>query len=425
MTHRNMRRRLLFMLPFPPRLDAANGGSRVIAQFLIALSERHEVGMVYLRAPDEDAADATLLARCSLFEEVARPMVVRSWQRRVHLALCLLRGIPMWVRDWNVPRYAEVTADIVDRWQPDVINAEFHVMAQYFSRLGAQTVPRVLTHHEPGIVAAAGLLQAQSGPARVLYWADLLAWRRYEKTILQQMDAVVVFTEEDRIMLRSLQCNTPVACIPRGALVPRRGCDPLGANPPSLLFVGNFAHFPNVDGAHRLAKHVFPRIRALRSDVYLYIVGPQPPESLLALQDERIVVTGRVPDVNPYLERATVVVAPLRLGGGMRVKIVEALAAGKAIVASPLATAGLPLQHNRELLVADNEADFAALVLALLDDPERRLALAKRARAWASQHLDWQRVLDDYEQLYDGLLGARDGGEFRTMEVRADELYHS
>jgi glycosyltransferase involved in cell wall biosynthesis len=124
---------------------------------------------------------------------------------------------------------------------------------------------------------------------------------------------------------------------------------------------------------------------------------------------ERVAVCGRVPDVTPYLDAATVVAAPLRQGGGMRVKVLEALAAGKAVVATPLAVEGLDLAPGREALVAHDAAAFADAVALLVQEPARRARIAGTARAWAAAHLGWERSAAAYEALYDHLPGADAG----------------
>src|SRR5205807_347233 len=103
------------------------------------------------------------------------------------------------------------------------------------------------------------------------------------------------------------------------------------------------------------------------------------------------IVTGRVPDVQRYLDRASVVVVPLRQGGGIRVKVLEALAAGKAIVASPLAVEGLSVIAGEDVSVAESDADHVQRILELVDQPQRRIAMARRARAWACANLGWER----------------------------------
>ena len=122
----------------------------------------------------------------------------------------------------------------------------------------------------------------------------------------------------------------------------------------------------------------------------LYIVGDHPTPKIRQMANATVVVTGRVPDVTPYLVRAALVVVPLRFCGGMRVKVLEALAAGKAVVASPLALEGLDVMDGKHVLLADSDRQFSDATVQLLTQPERRTALAAQARSWARANLDWE-----------------------------------
>jgi glycosyltransferase involved in cell wall biosynthesis len=179
--------------------------------------------------------------------------------------------------------------------------------------------------------------------------------------------------------------------------------DPRGAEPASVLFVGSFVHPPNVDCALRLAWKIFPRVRELVPAASLRLVGSQAPPRVLALSGNGISVHPDVPDVRPYLDAAAVVAAPIRLGGGMRVKILEAIAYGKAVVASPVALEGLALRDGIEVVVAESDGDFVGAITTLLRDPQRRVALAQAARRWAELHLDADLRVDAFERLYDSL----------------------
>ena len=171
-----------------------------------------------------------------------------------------------------------------------------------------------------------------------------------------------------------------------------------------VVFVGGFGHPPNVEAALRLGRAIFPAVRARVPDATLEIVGGDPPAELRALAGEGVTVTGPVPDTRPHLDRAAVVVAPLRLGGGMRVKVLEALATGKPLVATPRALAGIDLTPGDHALVGETDAELAEAIATLLADPERRRRLGEAAHDWAAEHLAWPGTLDEYDQLYASLV---------------------
>ncbi|MBU6433294.1 MAG: glycosyltransferase [Nitrospirae bacterium] len=396
--------RLFFLLPFPPRLDATHGGGRTAAQVLAHLSTHHRIALMYLRAPADPPLDPILRERCELVEEVMRPnpgFSLASGRARIR---SLLRGWPLWVAGCSVAAFRSRVRVLAGTWRPDIVNVEFHVMGQYLSSLDDCPAPRLLIQHEPGAAAARDLWQSSRGIGRAIRYFDMLAWERFERTIISQVQSIVVFTERDREALAHVPMSPPVICIPSGTVLPKQPLNPHGDEPLNLLFVGNFKHPPNVDAAVRLVNAIFPRVQAHIPGLRLHIVGDQPTARVRELANETIVVTGRVPDVTPYLDRAAVVVVPLRMGGGLRVKVKEALAAGKAVVASRLAVEGLDVVDGNQILLAESDEQFVDTVVHLLNYPDQRAALATRASAWACVNLGWERSIAAYEALYESLI---------------------
>lgn len=398
------KRRLLFLLPFPPSLEASHGGGRVIAQLIHRLAARHRSAVLYLRSPSQVFADSMLQSRCDLVEAVTRPnpgfCLTNGWSRIGALA----RGYPMWAVGCSVHAFGVKARALVRTWRPDIIQVEYPVMAQYLPALRGYPAPRVLTEHDPGTKAARDLLEGCRGVCRIGRRIDWMAWRRFERRVIEQVQAVVVFTRPDQHELERLGASTPIIRIPFGVMLPAQALNPLGCEPSSLLFVGSFRHPPNIDAAIRLITSIFPKVQAICPKAVLYIVGDEPTSEMKRLSNGNVIVTGRVPDVSRYLDRAGVVVAPLRCGGGMRVKVLEALAAGKALVASSLAVEGLDVVDGEQVMIAESDEKFAEIIARLLTDPVRRGALAKRARSWACSHLDWESAIASYEALYESLL---------------------
>jgi glycosyltransferase involved in cell wall biosynthesis len=396
-------RRLLFLAPFAPRLNAFHGGSRSIAQLLANLANRHRIALLYLRAPVDPPLDPVLQERCEVVEEVIRPNPGISFAEGKSRIRSLLQGMPAWAAACSVAECGGRVRSLARRWKPQIVHIEYHVMAQYVSALADCPAPRVLIEHEPGASAAREAWQSRRGIPRAIRYMDWLAWRRFERFIAGQVEAIVVFTARDRQTMALLAGEKPIIRIPLATTLPEHPLDPRGGEPPSMLFVGNFVHPPNVDAAMRLVGAIFPQVQARVPGAVLHIVGDKPPARLAKSAKQDVVVTGRVPEVTPYLDRAAVVVIPVRMGGGMRVKVLEALAAGKAVVASRLAAEGLDVVHGRQILFAESDRAFADATVELLLDVERRASLGAGARAWALENLDWERVIRAYENLYDSL----------------------
>lgn len=382
-----------------------------MAQLIEKLASTHHIALLFLRAADDPPIDEILKERCKIVEEIIRPgighTITQQWSRRIRLLISLLRGKPLWVTKWAVPAYRERVRVIAQMWQPDLVQIEHHIMGQYLSALDDCGAPRVLIAHEPRAKAAYEQYQSQQGFARWIQYLDMLAWKKFDQEIITKVQTVVVFTEHDRQTLAPLTLSTPIVRIPFGTMIPDHPLNSQGYPPVSLLFVGNFSHPPNVDAALRLITRIFPYVQARFPELILYIVGDQPPSQIQQMANEHIIITGRVPDVTPYLDRAALVVVPLRLGGGMRVKVVEALAAGKAVIASPRAIAGLDVVDGEHIILAESDEQFCRAILELLGDPEKRSTLATQARIWAYAHLNWDNAVKAYETLYESLLSAR------------------
>ncbi|MCY4538298.1 MAG: glycosyltransferase family 4 protein [Chloroflexi bacterium] len=230
--------------------------------------------------------------------------------------------------------------------------------------------------------------------------------RRFECFMYAPYDRTVVIAEKDRDMLLSLQPGLPVDVIPNGidlGQFPWRGEDRDGQ---TLLFVGNFEYRPNQDGARLLTERIMPEIWRQMPDAQLQLVGNNPPEWMLNLADSRVLVSGRVPAVQPFLARATAFICPLRMGAGQKNKALEALAMGIPLVGTSLSVEGIAVEHGQSAIIAEAK-DIAAAALHVLSDAELRRRLSRRGRELVEAEYTWQKAAASYERLYDELARER------------------
>ncbi len=402
---------MLFLLPFAPRLDADHGGSRAIAELLRHLPAHYEIAALCLKAPSEPPADDVMRDRCSVLIEIVRPGGARGLPRRLargaRLLGALVAGRPTWASRWRVPEFAARARAMAGEWRPDVVQVEFGVMGQYLSCIGLPEVPKVLTVHEPGALAAEHVWRRSRGLSRLGAALEFRAWRRFERNALNAVDVVVAFTDSDRDVLLALagtNSATRFSRIPIGVSIPEPLTPKSPLTPPILLFVGNFIHPPNSDAALRLAAAIFPAIRQAIPAAELRLIGGNPTPAMLRLRGPGVQVMGHVADLRPHFRDATVVMAPLRMGGGMRVKVLEALAYGKAVVGSRLAAAGLDVKDGEHMLLAETESDFSRGAIQLLLDPQRAASIGRAGRAWIEQHAGWDITAQAYDALYRSLV---------------------
>jgi glycosyltransferase involved in cell wall biosynthesis len=202
------------------------------------------------------------------------------------------------------------------------------------------------------------------------------------------------------VIVEGISPHTLVAVIPNGVDLDYFG------NPgthdvdrSAVVFTGRMNYRPNADAAIYFVRDILPTVLHARADAIFYVVGSDPPPEVRALAGPNVVITGAVDDVRPHLHRAAVVVAPVRAGSGTRLKILEALAAGKAVVSTPLGCEGLDVQDGKDLLVAGSPEKFAAEVVRLLDDPGSSAVLGATGAARVAQAYGWGTVLAKLEDV--------------------------
>jgi sugar transferase (PEP-CTERM/EpsH1 system associated) len=230
-------------------------------------------------------------------------------------------------------------------------------------------------------------------------------WRKtwaYERNACRRFDLVVAVSAADEEQMRTEFGLTEAAAVPTGVDVdyfrPRSSTAPEKHN---IVFTGSMDWLPNEDAMQFFIRDVVPLIKESIPDLTLTIVGRNPYPSLLDLaeRDRSIIVTGRVDDVRPYLERAAAYIVPIRIGGGTRLKIYEAMAMEKPVVSTTIGAEGLPVSDGQELLLADTPEAFAAAVVRLLTQPEFAFRLGAQAAETVRQQFGWQRVTDRFAEL--------------------------
>jgi len=243
-------------------------------------------------------------------------------------------------------------------------------------------------------------------PSSWLRWAvseaDWHRWRKYQSSVWQRFDRIQVFTPRDAEAVAALVPDLAerVRVNPFGVELPAP-LDTEMEEPGTLLFVGNFTHPPNVDAALWLGNEIMPALRKYHPGVRLTLVGIYPPKSVQALACSDIRVTGAVPEIEPYFAQAAVVIAPLRIGGGMRMKVLQALALGKAIVTTPRGADGLMIgEQSPPLVIADDAEKFAEVTALLLASCETRRSLGCRARAFVIENFSAQAYARRIEATY-------------------------
>jgi len=230
-------------------------------------------------------------------------------------------------------------------------------------------------------------------------------WRKmrtFEREASLRFDAVVAVSKEDRETIRREYGIENVFDIPTGVDVdffrPSRSSS---EEPNNLVFTGSMDWLPNEDGVRYFTEEIMPQIRREIPKVTLTIVGRNPYPGLLELsrRDKSITVTGRVDDVRPYIEKASAYIVPLRIGGGTRLKIYEAMAMEKAVISTTVGAEGLPVKNREELILADTNESFAQAVIRVLRDQKFASELGQRAARTVRERFGWHQVAEDFARI--------------------------
>ena len=324
------------------------------------------------------------------------------WAREVHvLRLSLLRR--MWRMIWawtsalpfQVTWFTETKAKrqlhtLIDRHQPDVIYCQLVRCAEYVREL--HHIPKVLDYMDALSAGMHRRAHTEQRPlARWMRWlmrAEGTRLARYESRVFDYFDAHTIISRNDRLLIPHRD-RDGIHLVPNGvdlkAFTP--GTQPK-SDPPVLLFTGNMSYAPNVDAAHHLVEDILPLIQ--HPHVRVVLAGAEPTASVRALASERVHVTGWVDDIAAEYQRATLFVAPLRMGTGLQNKVLEAMASDLPCVLSPHAFAPLGLPSAGHAEVCHDAHAFAQRIDALLLDPIRAVDLAHQARTKIQEKFSWE-----------------------------------
>jgi glycosyltransferase involved in cell wall biosynthesis len=305
---------------------------------------------------------------------------------------------------WSPQMWRAVEAHIV-QYGYDAAHL-FGGVQVYEFRHALGNLPAVITPYESYSLYLRRLIASGSGVVRrALTRVQLGIARRYESWMFTPYARTVVVSEADRDELLDINPALNIAVIPNGIDLDYFQLQPVERDPAALLFVGNYEYAPNVDAALWLARGILPQVQKQIPGVKLWLVGNAPTPEMQALASESIQVTGRVPDVRPYLARATAFVCPLRLGAGIKNKVLEALAMGCPLVATPLSVDGIAVQHEHDALIAEDAA-IAEETMRLLRDTNLQRTLSHNGRKLIEAQYSWSRVSDLYEQVYEAAVSS-------------------
>jgi len=270
------------------------------------------------------------------------------------------------------------------------------------------TVPTVLFQHNVESEIWRRHAETEANPARrLMYRVEFARMLRYEQRIVRKFDHVIAVSGHDSDLMGRWVPASHLTVVPTGVDLQKfRPDSSASAKEPLIMFIGAMDWEPNIDALEYFSSEIWPAIRAKVPEARLRIVGRNPDRRVQRLASDAMAVTGEVPSVVEHLREAAVVVVPLRIGGGTRLKIYEAMAMGKAVVSTSIGAEGLEVRHGRDLVIADTPTGFADAVVRLLQDRELRRRYEQAAADLASRH-DWSAVGGKFMQTLTAVVSER------------------
>ena len=379
--------KILFVSLFLPQEKAYHAGGRYVYELLRRLSPHHEIHLATRLEEGEAACLDQLAPYCARIHPFSYPQVAkRNLAGTARLAA-------------NYLAFSRFANKLMKEGDYDLVQVEWVETAILITR---GRTPMVLDAHDVITKPAERAFLRSSGYGRLLQWAKFRLVRAVEKAIMARFDRIFTLSEFDRRYLLNLAPAVPVVTVPIPA-----GLDLKPTRYPRveqrLLFFASYKYRPqNVEGALWFHSQVLPLVRRSFPEAQFVIAGYGPPESLLRLarHDPGTLVTGFVDDTDELYKSAAVFVAPILTGGGIIVKVLDALAAGTPVVTTSFGNEGVLARPGEELMVADTPQAFADAVIALLRDRAEAERIAANGSAFVARHFSLEAVLERIETTY-------------------------
>ncbi len=392
--------KILFLSSHLPHARAV-AGHQIVYQRMRRLIERgHEVGLCALRGHEEGVQQDPLYDALLEYRTIPAPGRKSLTKRMIDYAFSPVPP-PFWP-DQNPAMYRAV-GEMVDTTRYDVVLAEFTGMGQYLYRNPWLSATRkILSIHECRSMSARTPLFL---PERTFWRAarehiqtrDL---RRFEFELYRCVDRILTLSRYDHFTLSAQAPELRVNVVPPGIDLDYFDIPLERVSEQSLVFTGQYRDVANQDAFSWFAHNVWPRLHEHRSDLKFYVLGPHPTPEMYALarQLPGIEIKGEIADIRPYLAKANVFVCPIRMGSGLRIKILEAMAVGIPVVTTSAAAEGIPVQAGENVMMADAPAIMADAITLLLEDPGLCQQLAQSARKMVHERFHWDRSMGLLEE---------------------------
>ncbi|MBI5215708.1 MAG: glycosyltransferase [Ignavibacteriae bacterium] len=404
---------ILFITSSLPHQFSGHGSGVLLYQTIRQLTKRHQVTIISFCDKQEQQFTEELKSKLpvELFTVPRGKGAQESIYFTFYLILIrlyqLFRSVIFWqpyvVSKYYHPRMGQLIEKVTSEKQFDVVQFEFTHMGQYqqFVRSGRVVLDELDVTYRP----AYRLYKKQKQPFKKFFaYVEWCRWKKFELRLIQQCHHILTITEQDRLLLQWLSKNNNISYFRRGVDIPVELTQK--RIPHTILFIGSFSHQPNVDAVRWLVHEIFPLVNRKFPDVVCTIIGKNPPQDVVNASEKNsgIKALGFVEDIRQYLHSCSVFVAPLRYGGGVKIKILEAMAHGIPVVTTKIGAEGIDGISSESVILGETPVKIASHICNLFDDPQRAETLARNAYENIVQHYSWEVVIERLEKIYGKIL---------------------
>jgi polysaccharide biosynthesis protein PslH len=403
--------RILFVTPYVP--------SRIRVRpfnLIKLLSETHEIALVSLVVEDYER---TLIKDVEKYCVSVDLVELPKWQAYARCLLALPTAMPLRVAYYGSPAFARRIKEVIHRQKIDAVHGELiKVVPALKTALEDENIPVLYDSVDCISWYLQQTLDTTRNPLKKAFvYSELQKMRLYEQKALVGFDQLIISSAYDRDCLRELigsSCSIEV--VGNGVDTDFFTAWPGVRSADSLIFCAKLDYFPNAQAILHFCENILPLVWQKRPQARLDIVGNNPPKSVRALAvDERIAVTGYVPDIRPYLATASVALAPLLVAAGTQFKVLEALSMGAPMVTTPRCARALGMEDGVHVLVAEEPRAFAEAVVRLLSDSEYAVQLGRVGRQFVIERYSWAGAAEHLGKLYDAIALASTRQEARAL----------
>ena len=378
--------------PYPPR----SGFAMRVYQLARQLAGRHDVTILSYAWAHEREAVAALAEEISVHAVQREPMSLRA--KRTAQAVSMFSARPYYCREVYSAEMQRAIRDLCSDRAFEIVQLESSFLCAFEFPPGTNLV---IDEHNIESEVFRRMCEGEKAPHRRLFnRVEYARFRRFEQRWWNQAGGCVVTSDRELPVVTAQAPHTPAVVVPNGVDLDYFQPGEVPVQPDTAVFNGILTYRPNVDAALYLVDEIWPLVRRQRPNARLTIVGRARAEETERLRRPGVEVTGEVPDIRPFLAQASVVAAPVRIGGGTRLKIVEGLAMGKAMVSTSLGCEGIPVRDRSHLMIANEPEGFAARIIELFDNPRLGSELGRAGRCLVEREYSWELASERLEPLY-------------------------